>query len=451
MKKEPAVFLSRRIKRILSHDSSLGVVLLAMVVIAMAWANSPWAESYHQLWKTKLTIGFESFQITESLHRWINDGLMAYFFFLIGLEVKREVISGALSSPRKAALPIVAALGGMLVPAALYLAFNWKGPGASGWGIPMATDIAFAVGLLTLAGGYVRQSSRTFLKAVATVDDIAAILIIAFFLSSGIELDNLIAGGVYFGLMVAGNLLGVRSFWFYLVLGVLGLWVALLLSGIHATLAGFLTALTIPATTRLTEDDFRNRLQRNTAAFDETRFTGGPLLTPRQVNLIQEIISDSKMALTPLQRVEDNIAPFVHFLVVPLFALSNAGVTIEGNLLEMLSHPVALGIIAGLVIGKFAGVYGFGRLLVRTGMGVLPEGGSWKQVGGLGFMAGIGFTMSLFIAELALDDPYLLSVAKIGVLTGSVISGISGILWLRKQGRKADSRTPENEETERRP
>ncbi|MEJ2583497.1 MAG: Na+/H+ antiporter NhaA [Robiginitalea sp.] len=433
MKKEPAVVLSSRIKRIFSHDISLGIILLGMVVIAMVWANSPWADTYHQLWKTKLTIGFESFQITESLHRWINDGLMAYFFFLIGLEVKREVISGALSTPRKAALPIISALGGMIFPATLYLAFNWNGPGAPGWGIPMATDIAFAVGLLTLAGAYVKQSSRTFLKAVATVDDIAAILIIAFFLSSGTDPTDLIAAAVFFGIMVAGNLLGIRSFWFYLILGVLGLWVALLLSGIHATLAGFLTALIIPATTRLTEHDFRKRLQQNTAAFDETRFTGGPLLTPQQVKLIQDIITDSKMALTPLQRVEDNIAPFVHFLVVPLFALSNAGVTLEGNLLEMLTHPVALGIIAGLFLGKFGGVYIFGRVLVKSGFGVLPEGGSWRQIGGLGFMAGIGFTMSLFIAELALEDPYLLRIAKIGVLTGSLISGISGILWLRAQ------------------
>ncbi|MFZ9003261.1 MAG: Na+/H+ antiporter NhaA [Robiginitalea sp.] len=431
MKTEPASILTSRIKMLFSREISLGITLLLMVILAMAWANSPWSDLYHGLWKTRLTIGFDDFKITESLHRWINDGLMAYFFFLIGLEVKREFISGALSTPKKAALPLVAAIGGMLLPAVIYLSLNWDGPGASGWGIPMATDIAFAVGLLTLAGAHIGQPSRTFLKAVATADDIAVILIIAFFLSSGVEPSNLVVGGVYFGVMVAGNLLGVRSFWFYLILGTLGLWVALLLSGIHATLAGFLTALTIPARTSLTERSFRERMLKHIRAFNQTLFTGGPFLSRKQVDLIKEIIYDSKQALPPLQRVEDNIRPFVHFGVLPLFALSNAGVTIEGDLWGMLMHPVSLGVIAGLVLGKFGGIFLISRALLATGLGELPKHSNWKQIAGLGFMAGIGFTMSLFIAELALDNAYLVEVAKLGILAGSLISGVLGIVWLR--------------------
>jgi NhaA family Na+:H+ antiporter len=433
MKKAPATILTSRIKMLFSREISLGITLLLMVILAMAWANSPWSDSYHKLWKTQLTIGFEDFMITESLHRWINDGLMAYFFFLIGLEVKRESISGALSSPKKAALPLVAAIGGMFLPGIMYLSFNWDGPGASGWGVPMATDIAFAVGLLSLAGTHIGQPSRTFLKALATADDIAVILIIAFFLSSGVEPSSLMIGGVYFALMVAGNLLGVRSFWFYLILGTLGLWVALLLSGIHATLAGFLTALTIPARTSLTERAFRERMVKHIRAFNQTLFTGGPFLSRKQVDLIQEIIYDSKHALPPLQRVEDNIRPFVHFGVLPLFALSNAGVTIEGDLWEMLTHPVSLGVITGLVFGKFGGIFLVSKALVASGMGELPIGSSWKELAGLGLMAGIGFTMALFIAELALEDPFLVEVAKLGILAGSLISGVLGILWLRAQ------------------
>lgn len=440
VKKDPAAILTSRIKMLFSREISLGITLLLMVILAMAWANSPWSDSYHKLWKTQLTIGFEDFMITESLHRWINDGLMAYFFFLIGLEVKREFISGALSTAKKAALPLVAAIGGMLLPAVLYLAFNWNGPGASGWGISMATDIAFAVGLLTLAGAHIGQPSKTFLKAVATADDIAVILIIAFFLSSGVEPSNLIVGGVYFGLMVVGNLLGVRSFWFYLILGTLGLWVALLLSGIHATLAGFLTALTIPARTSLTERAFRERMVKHIRAFNQTLFTGGPFLSRKQVNLIQEIIYDSKHALPPLQRVEDNIRPFVHFGVLPLFALCNAGVTIEGDLWEMLTHPISLGVITGLVLGKFGGIFLVSKALVASGMGELPMGSSWKELAGLGLMAGIGFTMALFIAELALEDPFLVKAAKLGILAGSLISGVLGIVWLRAQ--KSDGSLP---------
>ncbi|WP_445383675.1 Na+/H+ antiporter NhaA [Robiginitalea sp. IMCC43444] len=431
MKKAPIDRVARPVRKLFSKDIALGITLLITALIAMAWANSPWATSYHHLWETKLTIGFEGFKITESLHHWINDGLMAYFFLLVGLEIKREFISGELSTLRKASLPIAAAIGGMLLPALIYLGINWGGPGMKGWGIPMATDIAFAVGLIALAGKAVTSSGKTFLTAMATVDDIGAILIIALFLSSGINTDSLLAGGIYFGIMVIGNLLGIRNFWFYLIVGTLGLWVALLLSGIHATLAGVLAAFTIPARTKLSEIDFKTRLEEQKLRFEQSNFTDDPLLTSKQVEIINEIIKDGKRALTPLQRVEENIKPFVNYGVLPLFALANAGVSLQGNFLDMLLNPIALGVIAGLLLGKLGGVLLATRLTVKLGAGQLPSGTRWKEITGISLMAGIGFTMSIFIAELALEDPLQLQTAKLGIITGSVLSTLFGLGVLR--------------------
>jgi NhaA family Na+:H+ antiporter len=427
LKKAPIDRVTRPVRKLFSKDIALGITLLITALIAMAWANSPWATSYHHLWETKLTIGFEGFKITESLHHWINDGLMAYFFLLVGLEIKREFISGELSTLRKASLPIAAAIGGMLLPALIYLGINWGGPGMKGWGIPMATDIAFAVGLIALAGKAVTSSGKTFLTAMATVDDIGAILIIALFLSSGINTDSLLAGGVYFGIMVIGNLLGIRNFWFYLIVGTLGLWVALLLSGIHATLAGVLAAFTIPARTKLSEIDFKTRLEDQKLRFEQSTYTDDPLLTTKQVEIINQIIQDGKRALTPLQRVEENIKPFVNYGVLPLFALANAGISLQGNFLDMLLNPIALGVIAGLLLGKLGGVLLATRLTVKLGAGQLPSGTRWNEITGISLMAGIGFTMSIFIAELALEDPLQLQTAKLGIITGSVLSTLFGL------------------------
>lgn len=434
MWKEPASILTSRLKTLYARESTLGITLLIVVAVAMAWANSPWWESYQELWEMELSIGFGDTVLSEPLLRWINDGLMAYFFFLIGLEIKGEVIGGSMRGQRRSSLCLLAAITGMIVPAAIYLAVNWRGEGMSGWGIPMVTDIAFAVGLLTLAGSRIQESSGILLKAIATIDDIGAILIIAFFLSADIEAGRLAVAGGYLAVMVAGNLLGIRSFWFYLIVGGLGLWVALLLSGIHATLAGFLTALTIPAGTRLTDQAYRENMRGYIRAFGKTHSAAGPMLSKEQAKLIQEVIYDSKKALPPLQRVEENIRPFVHYGVLPLFALANAGVRLEGNFWEMLTHPVSVGVVLGLFLGKFGGIYLFCRALRASGLGTLPQGTSMKEIGGVGLMAGIGFTMSIFIAELALEDPYLIRVAKIGVLVGSALSAIFGILWLRRIG-----------------
>jgi NhaA family Na+:H+ antiporter len=428
--------LTSGVKSLFRKESSLGMLLLISIATALLWANSPWKESYFGLWDQQLTIGVEGYSITASLHLWINDGLMAYFFLLIGLEIRREFLSGALSGAGRAALPLFAALGGILFPAFIYLAFNAGTEGAAGWGIPMATDIALSVGLLTLAGRFVARSSRTFLTAMATADDIVAILVIAFFLSAEIDTRSLLAGGFYFLLMLGGNFLGVRSFWFYFVIGTLGLWVALLLSGIHATLAGVLAAFTIPANTRITGKAYQEHLLQHTRAFDQARPRQDRLLSQDEVEAIQQIIQASKQALTPLQRVEENIRPFVHYGVLPLFALANAGVPLQGAWDNLFTHPVSLGILLGLVAGKAGGIFVMARAAAASGLGQLPKETSWRQVLGQGLMAGIGFTMSLFIAELALEDEALLRIAKIAVLTGSALSACLGLLWFRLFSRK---------------
>jgi NhaA family Na+:H+ antiporter len=410
-----------------------------MVVIAMVWANSPWSHSYHELWNIKLTIGLEGSELSKSLHYWINDFLMAYFFFMVGLEVKREFMVGELSTVKKAALPLVGALGGMVVPALLYLLINYNGEGANGWGIPMATDIAFAIGLLALAGNTVSNNSKTFLTALAAADDIGAILIIAFFLSGGLDMSNLLAAGIYFAIMLAGNLIGIRNVWFYFVFGVFGLWVALFLSGVHATLAGVLAALCIPARSVISETTFIKRIKNRASQLYETTFTDHQLLEENQVVIITEIIKDSKKIVSPLQRLEQKIKPLVNYLILPLFALSNAGVTLKGDLLGMLLHPISIGIIAGLCLGKLIGIFGASAIIVKSNLGKLPAGTRWSDIGGLSMMAGIGFTMSIFIAELSLTDERLLQIAKIGIITASVISATIGVIWLKWSGKRKAS------------
>ncbi len=437
--KKPQKFL----RQLVSSGSSLGVLLLIMVIIAMTWANSPWANSYHELWNTKLAIGFEGAMLNKSLHHWVNDFLMAYFFFMVGLEVKREFIDGELSTARKAMLPIVGAVGGMVVPALLYVAINYNGVGANGWGIPMATDIAFAIGLLALAGNAISSSSKTYLTALATADDIGAILIIAFFLSTNLDVGNLIAAGVYFMIMLSGNLLGVRNIWFYFIVGVFGLWIALFLSGVHATLAGVLAAFCIPGRTMLSEVTYIEKIKEHASRLSDTQFTDTPLLKHGQVHIILDLIRDSKKALSPLQRLEERIRPFVNYFVLPIFALANAGVTIKGELGKMLLHPISMGIIAGLCLGKLIGIMAASSVVVKTNIGKLPTGTNWDEIGGLSMMAGIGFTMSIFIAELSLQDSALLQIAKVGIIAASVLSGAIGIGWLKVANRRQINKNKE--------
>ncbi len=440
-KKRPVDYLLNPVYRFFENEMATGILLLAMVVIAMVWANSPWSDTYHDLWKTHFIIGTSEINLDKSIHHWINDGLMAIFFFLIGLEIKKEIINGELSTVKKASLPIAAAVGGMVVPAAIYAFFNAGTAGIDGWGIPMATDIAFTLGLVAFIKSKVPISLKIFLTALATVDDIGAVLVIAVFYTPDIQVMQLVYAVVFLGLMYGCNLLGVRSFWVYFIIGVLGLWTSILYSGVHATVAGVIAAFAIPARVRTDKLEYSEQLKQWAAEYQKSDDLDGPFVSRSKMEIISKIESGSEQAQTPLQRFEHQLMPLVSYLVIPLFALANSGVTIEGNIVEMIMHPVSLGIIAGLTIGKTVGVLAFSKLLTITGAGNLPSGGSWLSVGGIAMMAGIGFTMSLFIAELAFTDPVLIAHAKIGILIASFLAATLGILWFKLYVKKPEIET----------
>jgi Na+:H+ antiporter, NhaA family len=375
-------------------EAATGVVLITAAVIALAWANLA-GDSYVAVWQTRITIGVAPLALSKTLLHWVNDGLMAVFFFLVGLEIKREVLDGELAS-RRATLPAAAAAGGMVVPAAIYSLANIGGPGVRGWGIPVATDIAFALGTLALLGKRVAPSLRVFLTALAIADDLGAVAIIAIFYTQDLVWLALAVAGVLLVALTAINRAGVRRAAPYVLLG-LALWVAVLESGVHATVAGVLLAFVIPASTRPVTEHVNTSSVR-------------PLL----------------------DRLEYTLQPWVAFAIMPIFALANAGVRLSGDLRTSLFDPITLGIILGLVIGKQVGVAASSWALVRLGLASLPSRATWRQLYGVALLCGIGFTMSLFIATLALGDADGLAAAKIGVLAGSLLSGVAGYLVLAR-------------------
>jgi NhaA family Na+:H+ antiporter len=412
-------------------EASSGIILLACTAVALIWANSPWADSYFNLRLAKLTIDIGGFGLSKPLILWINDGLMAIFFFLVGLEIKREILVGELSSPAKASLPFTAAIGGMLVPAAIYALINRDGPGAAGWGIPMATDIAFALGVLALLGKRVPLSLRIFVTALAIVDDLGAVLVIALFYTSEITWSWLAIGGGFLLLMILANWLGVRRPLVYGLLGI-GLWYAFLKSGVHATIAGVLAAMTIPAAARINTRQFVTWGREVLDEFDHCcagNSTQDHETTLRQRSLLQAMETAVHHAEAPLQRIEHGLEYPVAYVIMPIFALANAGVRLGGG--SNLFHPVSLGIIAGLIVGKQLGITFFTWLNVRLGLATLPEGVTWRHIYGVGWLTGMGFTMSLFIAGLAFGVSPLLDTAKIGILVASAIAGVVGWLILR--------------------
>jgi NhaA family Na+:H+ antiporter len=413
-------------------ESAGGIVLIACALIALAWANSPWGGAYHHLWETKLGFSLGPWSISHTIHHWINDGLMAVFFFLVGLEIKREALIGELTSLRKAALPGAAALGGMVVPALLYAAVNAGGAGAAGWGIPMATDIAFALGVLALMGPRVPLALKVFLTALAIVDDIGAVLVIALFYTGQIAWGALGAGLLLIGVAALANRLGVRGPLPYLLLGLV-VWSCFLASGVHATVAGVLMAMTIPARTRIDADEFMERAERNLGDFRAARAKGSSVLTnlPQQ-SALQGLESATEAAQAPLQRIEHDLHVPVAFVVIPLFALANAGVTLSGGIADSVRHPVTLGIILGLVIGKPVGITLFSWLAVRAGLAELPAGITWKAVHAVSWLGGIGFTMSLFVAGLAFPDGGLVDESKLGIFAASLAAGVAGWILLRR-------------------
>ncbi|HWN43736.1 MAG TPA: Na+/H+ antiporter NhaA [Thermoanaerobaculia bacterium] len=416
--------------------SSGGIVLLVCTALALAWANSPWAASYHHIWELEVALDAGPLAFRSTLHHLINDGLMAVFFFLVGLEIKREVLIGELASLRQAALPAAAALGGMVVPAAIYAALNAGGSGSAGWGIPMATDIAFALGVLALLGDRVPAGLKVFLAALAIVDDIGAVLVIALFYTAGVSWAALGIAGALLLLAAGANAAGVRRPSAYALIGV-ALWAAVLASGVHATVAGVLLAMAIPSRTRINEDEFLEGARQSVDAFERGCGPETTVLTNQvQQEALLTLETLCEQAQAPLQITERRLHGIVAFFIMPLFALANAGVRLSGGeLATALSSPVTLGVVLGLLLGKPLGITLFSWAAVRMGAATLPSRVTWRMIHGAAWLGGIGFTMSLFIAGLAFPGmPDLLAAAKLGILAASLAAGICGWILLRRAG-----------------
>ncbi|WP_165045387.1 Na+/H+ antiporter NhaA [Dysgonomonas sp. ZJ709] len=424
------------IQKFIHHEKSGGLILGLSVIIALLLANSPWSEYYFHFFEQKIGLIFngESY-LNYSLHHWINDGLMAMFFFVVGLELKREIISGELSNPRKALLPIGAAIGGMLVPAIIYIIFNPSGTQQQGWGIPMATDIAFALGVLYLLGNKIPLSLKVFLTALAIVDDLGAVLVIAFFYTSDISFVSLAIGLGFTLIMFSGNKLGVKSILFYAILGIGGVWTAFLLSGVHATIAAVLAAFMIPADVSIQEDFYINRIQQYLNRFRTLDTNNSiPTLTNEQLHTLEHIKEDTHAAIPPLQRLEHSMHPLVTFVVLPIFALANAGISLgEVELETLFSTNIAIGVALGLFLGKVIGIMGFSVLLVKLKVAPFPTGMNLKNLLGVSLLASIGFTMSMFITSLAFTDMLFLIQAKIGIFAASLVGGFLGYWVLSKK------------------
>lgn len=417
----------------IKEESLGGYILIGITIVALIWANAGFYDSYHYVWhELKMGFKFGDFDLTTSLHHWINDGLMALFFFIIGLEIKREVLAGELSSFKKAGLPVMAAVGGMVVPALVYVIIDFNTPQyLNGWGIPMATDIAFALGLMAMLGKRVPVSLKIFLTALAIADDLGAIMVIAVFYTESINTLELINAAFFLLVLFGANRLGVRNTTFYALVGAIGVWTSFLFSGVHATIAGVLIAMTIPVRPRIDEKDFIQRLSSCLDIFKNVDKNDKSLLTRKQSEVISTIGKHVDDANTPLQKLEHALHPVATFFILPIFALSNAGVYIKGNIMDMLLHPISLGIMGGLILGKFIGISLFSRVFVKMKLASLPEGVTWKHIYGMSFLAGIGFTMSMFIADLGFENQEYEEIAKVGILAASLIAAILGVSILR--------------------
>jgi Na+:H+ antiporter, NhaA family len=428
----------RPLQRLMEHEAAGGIVMLVAAVVALVWANSPWSHSYVDLWRTPLRVELGSVLELDhlSLQAWVNDALMTVFFLLVGVEIKRELVHGDLRDPRAVTLPVVAALGGMVVPAAIYAAVNAGGAGAEGWGIPMATDIAFAVGVVTLLGRRVPLAAKVFLLTLAIADDVGAIVVIAVFYTGELSLGWLAAALVGLGAIFAMRRADVQALAPYLGVGAF-MWLALLESGVHATLAGVALGLLTPAwplrSPRRYPTEARRLVDRIERAYYDRILTDAEFEANEQ--LMAEVARLSVQSTSPLERLERALSPWVAFVIVPLFALANAGVTLSGDALGgLVSDPVTVGVGLGLVAGKTIGVFAAMAVAVRLGIGRLPSGATWRHMFGVAVCAGIGFTVALFVASLSFTDPALTDSAKVGILAGSLIAGVLGYAILRTSG-----------------
>jgi NhaA family Na+:H+ antiporter len=426
--------------RFFRSEVSGSVVLMACTIVALAWANSPWSQSYADFTHIEVGVSWGGASLDMSLQHWINDALMAIFFFVVGLEVKREILIGQLSTLRKAALPVSAAVGGMLVPAGVYFAMNAGEPGAQGWGIPMATDIAFALGLLALFGSRAPIGLKVFLTALAIADDIGAVLVIAFFYTGSLKFGALAIAGVFMLLIAGARAVGIRRSEIYLVLAI-GVWLSVLTSGIHATVAGILIAMLVPIRAKIEPEEFMERAKERLAELESTTLTRDSMVSDNaQLHVLDDIHETSGDMIPPGIALEHRLHPVQSFLILPLFALFNAGVYLGGDALGQTMDPIALGIIFGLFLGKQIGVLGFSWISIKVGLADLPDGVNWLHIWGASCLAGVGFTMSLFIAELAFDDPSQLGVAKLGILEASLIAGVLGY-WILSRSLPKAART----------
>jgi len=409
-----------------------GLLLIATAIIALLLANGPFAYLYNQVQHLGIGINIGSWSLEQSLHHWVNDGLMALFFFVVGLELKREILVGELANPRMAALPIFAAVGGMVVPALIYFAINPDGDAARGWGIPMATDIAFALGAIALLASRVPRALITFLVALAIVDDLGAVMVIAVFYTEELSMGWLMTSGIFFGLLMVLNVAGIRKITPYFIIAVF-LWYAMLQSGVHATLAGILGAFSVPARPKYNPAHFSEHVKESIASFDASHVPGESIMTNDKLRgIVHSLESGALLVQTPLQRLEHAWHLPVAYLVIPVFALFNAGIPLDfSSIGETLTHPVTLGVSMGLIAGKVLGIAGFSWIAIKLGIGRLPAGTRFNQIIGVSLLGGIGFTMSIFIAELGFaHQPQLLLMAKTGILFASLFAGVAGFIWL---------------------
>ncbi len=439
IKKEYVAPWEKAFKRVLSpldefihRQTTSGVLLMLCAIAALYLANSHWNEAYHHLLELPFTIGVEGFQLSKSLHHWINDGLMALFFFVVGLELKREILVGELADPKQAMLPIIAAIGGMVVPVLIYILINPAGHALNGWGVPMATDIAFALGTLALLGKRVPKNLLTFLVALAIVDDLGAVMVIALFYTETINSPALITAATMLVLLMTLNLGGVRRSLPYILLGII-LWVAMLKSGIHATLAGIFLAFTIPMRPKYHPSYLLSGINDMVEKIKQAYQRDGNIIKNDELrSQVRALGEGVQLVQAPAQIMERKMHLPSAYFIIPIFSLANAGIPIDWSSLgSIVTHPVSIGVAAGLVIGKLIGIAGFSWVAVKLGVTSLPKGLNFKHIIGVALMGGIGFTMSIFIAELGfVHSPGDLLMAKTGILFASVVAGVSGFLWL---------------------
>lgn len=431
--------IKKWIHTIKSFEGLTGVLLIAAALLAILLANSSFSDSYFHFWETRVNVQVADFKLSKNLHHWINDGLMAIFFFVIGLELKKEFIAGDLANPKNAIAPIGAAVGGMAAPALIFLYFNQNTPTVDGWGIPMATDIAFSLGLLSFVKSRVPVSLKIFLTTLAIVDDLGAVFVIAFFYTSEISILSLVVGLLFLVILIIANLIKIRNTKFYATIGIGGIWLTFLLSGVHPTIAGILIAFTIPARVDISKTKYLEKIKALEEGYEKTKLKNQQINSDTQLEIIDQIGHYTYLAHTPLQRLEHKLTPWVNYCIIPLFAFANAGVIIPSEIMQLIEEPVFLGVFFGLLVGKVIGIFSAVKILQFFKLAKLPENSNNIHLIGIGLLASIGFTMSIFITGLAFDSVTYKTAAKTAILFASAIASISGliVLYLAKNSSNA--------------